>query len=239
MKSIGTLYGIGVGPGDPELLTLKAVNILHRVDLVLAASSSKNEYSIALDIARPHLHEGVPVAVLDFPMTRDKNALESAWEENARIAAEALLSGKDVAFLTLGDPMVYSTFGYLARTMSRLYPEIPVQVISGITSFQAAAAGNGVPLVESGENLLILSGVNDAHVLSDCLEKADNTVILKSYRNFEAIKGVVEQHGLTDRSFFVSRIGLAGEVGKCALADAPEKPNYLSLVVVKKGSEEA
>ena len=238
MKSIGTLYGIGVGPGDPELLTLKAVNILHRVDLVLAASSSRNEYSIALDIARPHLHTGVPVTVLDFPMTRDRDALETAWEENARIAAEALLAGRDAAFLTLGDPMVYSTFGYLARTVSRLYPDVPIQVVPGITSFQAAAAGNAVPLVESGENLLILSGVNDAHVLSESLEKADNTVILKSYRNFEAIKGVVEQHGLADRSFFVSRIGLSGEVGKCALADAPEKPDYLSLVVVKKGYEQ-
>jgi len=233
------LYGVGVGPGDPELLTLKAVNTLRRVDLLLAASSSRNEYSIALDIARPHLHEGVPVVMLDFPMTRDRKDLESAWEANTRIAAEELLKGRDVAFLTLGDPMVYSTFGYLARTVARLYPEIPVRVVPGITSFQAAAAGNGVPLVESGENLLILSGVNDAHVLSESLEQADNTVILKSYRNFAAIKEVVEHHGLGDRSFFVSRIGLAGEVGRCSLADAPENPNYLSLVVVKKGPEKA
>jgi precorrin-2/cobalt-factor-2 C20-methyltransferase len=233
------LYGVGVGPGDPELLTLKAVNILRRVDLLLAASSSRNEYSIALDIARPHLHEDVPVVMLGFPMTRDRQDLESAWEANARIAAEELLKGRDVAFLTLGDPMVYSTFGYLARTVSRLYPEIPVRVVSGITSFQAAAAENRVPLVESGENLLILSGVNNAQVLSDSLTRADNTVILKSYRNFSAIKDVVERHGLAERSFFVSRIGLAGEIEKCPLADAPDKPNYLSLVVVKKGLEKA
>jgi precorrin-2/cobalt-factor-2 C20-methyltransferase len=237
LNSIGTLYGIGVGPGDPELLTLKAVNILRRVDVVLAASSSRNEYSIAQDIARPHLHDSVPVVKLDFPMTRDREALETAWKENARIAARELLKGRDAAFLTLGDPMVYSTFGYLARTVARLHPEIPVRVVPGITSFQAAAAGNGVPLVESGENLLILSGVNDAHVLSESLEQADNTVILKSYRNFSAIREVVTQHGLADRSFFVSRIGLSGEVGKCSLSEAPETPSYLSLVVVKKGHD--
>jgi hypothetical protein len=93
----GTLYGRGVGPGDPELLTLKAARILGRVDAVLAASSTKNDYSLSLDIVRPHLRPGVEVIRLGFPMTRDREVLESAWEKNAALAADILKSGRDAA----------------------------------------------------------------------------------------------------------------------------------------------
>ena len=107
----GTLYGIGVGPGDPELITLKAMKILRKVAVVFAAASTKNNYSLAVDIASAHLPKDVPVKFIGFPMTRDKEILKTAWQDNARKVAEPLKKGKDVAFITLGDPMTYSTFG--------------------------------------------------------------------------------------------------------------------------------
>ena len=97
----GTLFGIGVGPGDPELIPLKAVRILQGIDLVFTAGSTKNDYSLAVDIARPHIAEGTPVEKLDFPMSKDAAVMQAAWRRNALRIAGALEAGRDAAFLTV------------------------------------------------------------------------------------------------------------------------------------------
>ena len=163
--SRGTLFGIGVGPGDPDLLTLQAIKRLEKVDIILAAASPRNEQSIALSIARPHLREDVETLRLNFPMTRDREILKEAWDNNARLTLEMLNSGKNAAFLTLGDPFVYSTFGYLMRTLKCLDPELSIQVTPGITSFQEAAARTGTMLCEGGQSLHILPGILDEEEL--------------------------------------------------------------------------
>ena len=167
----GHLYGIGVGPGDPELLTMKAARILGCVDLILAASSTKNEGSLALDIARPHLSPGAEIISLGFPMTRSGDALRAAWEENARLVLAELEKGRDAAFLTLGDPMLYSTFAYLLRTLRGLAPDQSVTVVPGITSFQAAAAATETVLAEGSENLLVLPGIRREIGRASCRER--------------------------------------------------------------------
>ena len=111
----GTLYGIGVGPGDPELITMKAVKILNRVDIVYAAASTKNNHSLAVNIAGPHIPENTAVKMLRFPMTSDKNETRKAWKTHARTIIAELEKGLDVAFLTLGDSMTYSTYGYILK----------------------------------------------------------------------------------------------------------------------------
>ena len=234
MKEKGILYGIGVGPGDPELLTLKAVRALGEVDVVFAAASTKNDYSTALSIARPHLKADVRVEQLGFPMTKDKNALEKAWRENAEIVARELDRGLNGAFLTLGDPLTYSTYGYLQRTLLDLDPEVRLQAIPGITSFHAAAAHIGLVLAESKESLLITSGVADPQVLEAQLDVADNAVILKAYKNFEEIRATLERLRLDDKTVLVSRLGMEGESILMDIKDAPAKPHYFSLALVKK-----
>ena len=117
----GTLYGIGVGPGDPELITLKALKVLQAVPHIFASCSTKNTYSLALSIVRCHLN-GAGIEHLPFPMTKDPQVLASAWEQNARRVLEVLATGSDAAFVTLGDPLTYSTFGYLLKTLKRLAP---------------------------------------------------------------------------------------------------------------------
>lgn len=226
----GTLYGIGVGPGSPDLLTMRAVSLLRATRSVFAASSSRNEYSSALDIARPHLPEEARVTTLPFPMTRDHTVLTAAWEENARAVAAVLHEGEDAVFLTLGDPLIYSTFGYLMHTLADLYPHLPVAVVPGITSFQAAAAETRTVLCEGEENLMLLSGVMDGTSLAHCVHKADNAVILKAYRTLPAIRASLEGQEEAKTSLFVSRLGLAGQC-IVPLDQAPEKPNYLSLVL--------
>lgn len=228
----GTLYGIGVGPGSPDLLTLRAVEILRRVDVVLAAASPRNDHSLALEIARPHLPENVTVIRQDFPMTRDKAALREAWAENARLAAEILQSGRNAAFLTLGDPLIYSTFGYLMRTLNELHPGLAVEIVPGVTSFQAAAAATRTVLCEGEENLLLVAGINKSESLEQALAAADSAVILKAYRNAGAIYEALAKAGKNGETVFASRLGLAGEVTARGLENAPEKPSYLSLLLV-------
>jgi len=236
MTRYGTLYGIGVGPGDPELITLKAVNRLRKVDVVFAAASTKNEASLALSIASPHVRGNAEIVRLDFPMTRDQEVLEKAWRANADLVAAHLAQEKDAAFLTLGDPLTYSTFGYLLRTLNGLLTEIPVVVIPGITSYQAAAAHTGRVLAESGENLAVVSGVAEEEELERILSAADSAVILKAYKNMPTIRRVLAKLGLADAAVFVTRLGHEGEEVITGLANVPDKPSYFSLLLVRRGA---
>ena len=237
MKNKGTLYGIGVGPGDPELITLKAVRALGEVDVIFAAASTKNDYSTAYGIASPHLRKDVRVIRLGFPMTKDKDALNAAWKANAEIVAEVLDRGENAAFLTLGDPLTYSTYGYLQRTLLDLNPDTRLRAIPGITSFHAAAARVGFVLAESSESVLITSGVSDKDRLEAQLDVADNAVILKAYKNFGEIRETLTRLRLDDKTVLVSRLGMDGESILTDIKDAPDQPHYFSLALVKKNEE--
>ncbi|RRD71206.1 MULTISPECIES: precorrin-2 C(20)-methyltransferase [unclassified Desulfovibrio] len=230
----GVLYGIGVGPGAPDLLTLRAVAVLGRVDVVLSAASSRNEYSLALEAARPHLRSGVCIRRLDFPMTRDKAELLRAWREAARITQDVLEEGLNAAFLTIGDPLVYSTFGYLMRTLAECAPHLSVRVVPGITSFQAAAARARTVLCESGETLCILPGINSREELEDCLKHADTAVVLKAYRNLSAIRDALHTTGRLENCLLVSQVEQDSEHIRQGIDLAEGVPPYMSLVLSKK-----
>lgn len=154
----GIFYGIGVGPGDPELLTLKAINALASADVIFAAASDKNDYSLAAEIAGNYFSKSAHLEILYFPMSKDAAELEAAWLANARKVEATLFSAQNAAFITLGDPLIYSTFGYLYRTLKQRNPDLDVEIIPGITSFQAAAAKSGRILCEADQSFLLLSG---------------------------------------------------------------------------------
>jgi len=231
MNNSGKIYGIGVGPGDSDLLTVRAVRVLEKVDVVFAASSTKNEYSHSLEIASEFVRDDCEVVKLGYPMTRDKEVLTAAWEENCRIAFEHLEGGRTAAFLTLGDPLIYSTFGYMMQTMKRLYPEVEFDVVPGITSYQAAAARSQQVLVESGQNLLLTSGVADTAKFAESLDSVDNAVILKAYRNFPELRDTVNEMDKMDVKFY-TRLGLDGEAIYPDINEVPEKTTYLSLMLL-------
>jgi precorrin-2/cobalt-factor-2 C20-methyltransferase len=230
----GTLYGIGVGPGDPELITLKALKVLQVVPHIFASCSTKNTYSLALGIVRCHLN-GAGIEPLPFPMTKDPQVLASAWEQNARRVLEVLGTGSDAAFVTLGDPLTYSTFGYLLKTLKRLNPEVSIVTIPGITSYSAAAALTHIPLTEGEESFYLVSGALGAARLKEVIDKSDNIVILKTYRYFDEIYQVLEDMDLLDRTTCISRCGLEGETIVENLRDLKgrELP-YLSMIIIKK-----
>lgn len=233
--TFGTLYGIGVGPGDPDLITVRAVKILRRVAVVFAASSTKNTYSLAKDIVSSNLKKGVPVHLLGFPMTRDKRVLEEAWKENARQVVDVLEKGKDAAFITLGDPLTYSTFGYLMQIIREHYPEIPIEVVPGITSYHAGAAAAVLPLAEAEESFTVVSGALGPNKMKELVSHTDNLVMLKAYRHFDEIRKTLTTLELEEKSVLISRCGLEDEkISRTSQYAGKSHPPYLSLLIIKK-----
>ena len=237
-SKLGTLYGIGVGPGDPELITVKAVRILKQVARVFAAASTTNSHSLAEKTISPYLRAGTPMVRLNFPMTRDRAVLSEAWKGNAGLILEAVDAGEDVALITLGDPMTYSTFGYMMSTVRKMKPELLIRIVPGVTSFQAASAAAGRVLAEGEESLTVVSGALGAERLKEVIKHTDNVVILKVYRHYEEILQALKELNLSERSVMVSRCGLEDERILWNPASGLEGvPPYLSLLLVKKRTE--
>jgi precorrin-2/cobalt-factor-2 C20-methyltransferase len=168
-------------------------------------------------------------------MTRDRESLNRAWHENAEIVRKELSQGRNAALITLGDPMTYSTFGYLMRTLKEESPEYSIRVIPGITSYQAAAAAAERVLAEGEESFTVVSGALGPQKLREVVNHTDNVVMLKVYRNYREILEALSDLDLTRHSILVSRCGFDGEQVIASLADLPDEvPPYLSLLLIKK-----
>ncbi len=232
----GVLFGIGVGPGDPELLTLKAQRLLLKTKHIFTATSAPSKESLALKIASPHLRKDAIIYPLSFPMTRDKEKLKRAWDENAKKVLNILKMGENAIFLTLGDPSTYSTFTYLYRTLNKLDDKIKIEVIPGITSFQAAAATLKIPLVESEESFVVISGAKGANELKKVIKWCDNIVILKAYKKYDDLISCIKEYNLVDHTVGVRHIGLEGESIAWDITKWDgDKPSYFTLLLLKKG----
>jgi len=235
VPKIGTLYGIGIGPGDPDLVTLKAVKVLGQVDRVFAAASTKNHHSLAMSIARPHIPDTTPVELLHFPMTRDRSETRRAWEANARRIVAELEAGRDAAFLTLGDSLTYSTFGYLMAHVKAAAPRVQVLTVPGITSYQAAASRLNTTLVEGEGSLMVLSGAMGGDRLRALADKPETVVFLKAYRNMEDICAALEESGEYPYCVAVKNCGHPSEEIVVDLEElCRQTPDYWTLVIAKK-----
>jgi precorrin-2/cobalt-factor-2 C20-methyltransferase len=235
----GTLFGIGVGPGDPELVTLKAAKILSRVNIVYAAASTRNNHSLAKDIARPHVPAATPIKMLKFPMTRDKSETHSAWEMHARTIIDQLETGMNVAFITLGDAMTYSTYGYIVRFISNMAPHLKIETIPGISSYQAAAARLNTPLVEGEESLMVVSGAKGGNRLRALASKPENIVFLKAYRNVRDITDAITENGCYQQCVGIKNCGHENEEIIPNIEELNKQaPNYWTLIIAKKKKED-
>jgi precorrin-2/cobalt-factor-2 C20-methyltransferase len=234
MPKIGTFYGIGVGPGDPDLITVKAVKILNQVDLVFTASSTKNEYSLARQIGLKYLKSGVEAIDLPFPMTEDEAVLKEAWRANAIQVADVLNSGRSAAFLTIGDCLTYSTYADLLPVLSEIIPKAPIVSVPGITSYQGAAARINLPLVMAKESLIVLSG-GDEESLENALELGDNVAIMKMGHNRDRVVATLKKKNLADKTTLFSQLDLAEEkIVRGLDQELTDPPTYFSLLLVTK-----
>ncbi len=230
----GKLYGIGVGPGDPDLMTIKAAEILKTVGHVFAPVSRSNGASIAHDIAKIYIPEQTPISFLLFPMLKDKEQLGGQWMENYHTIEQVVRQGIDCAFITLGDPSTYSTFAVMRRYFTRHAPDISIEAIPGITSFSFAAAQAGVPLVEGNEILSIVSGNDSEERVAEIIDASDTVVFLKTYRNQDRLLKIINDKGLTRSCIYVQKCGMDGEGIVHDVEKLAGNPEYLSLIVLKK-----
>ena len=192
MAKKGKLYGIGVGPGDTELITLKAAKIIDKIPVIFAPRSSPNKHSIALSIVEPLIekrkNKRVMIVEPVFPMKEDVESLKRNWEQASLLLAEYLNSGHDVAFVTLGDPSIFSTFTYVQKNLEDKYE---IEVIPGITSFTACAASIGKPLVEKNQILTVIPKIDER--LDDLIDKGDTIVIMKTSRNTAEVEKIINE----------------------------------------------
>ncbi len=234
MNNHGKLFGVGVGPGDPELITVKALRVIKAADIIFTASSTKNTYSLAVDIAGPYISPEVPIVRLPFPMTKDETQTETAWLDNATQIAQALKQGKDAVFLTLGDPTTYSTFGYILKKMTCIMPEARIETIPGITSFHAASARLNRILVEGEQSLLVTSGAYGGDQIRH-LGNVENIAIVKAYKNITDIHQALKETGHSRKSVAITKCGREHEEIIENLDQLEKRdPDYWTLILASK-----
>lgn len=224
----GILYGVGVGPGDPELMTLKAVRLIEENEVIAVPGEDVRAtvaYKIAVQAAPVLEHK--QLLPIYMPMTHDRDEMKRWHEKGAFEIEQILLKGKNVIFLTLGDPTIYSTFSYLQKIVeSHGYQ---TALVSGITSFCAAAARVNIPLVEWNEQLHVIPAV---HQLETKLEQPGNYILMKSGRKMNQVKSILGESGRDVA--MVENCGMENEHIYRNLGEIPDDSGYYSLIIAKE-----
>lgn len=226
----GKLWGVGVGPGDPELLTMKAVRVLRESDVIMVPDTCKSDKT-ALNIAKDYL-AGKELVLVPTPMVRDKAVVDAAYEAAAEQICGFLDQGKQVAFLTLGDPTVYSTYMYIHEKVLRRGYE--VEVVPGVTSFCAAAARLNRSLCQGKEPLLVIPASHDPQALMDV---PANKVFMKAGKSILELQKALEDRGLLEDAAMVENCSMANEHVYPHFGDLKEPSGYFSLVIAKGGAQ--
>lgn len=228
----GKYFSVGVGPGDPKLLTLKAVEVINMCDIIAVPKSGAKE-NIALKIVENYIFDN-KIIELDMPMTRDEKVLKDCHNKAVFAIKERLLSGKNVAFLTLGDPSIYSTAMYLHQILAK--ENFYTEIISGIPSFCAAAASLGITLCERGEPLHILPASYEFE--EDILEKKGTKVLMKSGKSIIKIIDNIKKSKKDIEVMMVERATMDGQkIYKSIeeMENVDENASYFSIVIIKDG----
>lgn len=226
----GTFYGVGIGPGDPELLTLKAIRILRECPVIAAPRTASGEM-LALDIARQAVDlDGKILLPMDFTMDRDPVKQHAAHEIAADLAEEYLRQGQDVAMLNLGDVSIYATFGYLQEILEER--GFATAMISGVPSFCAVAARLNIGLTEMNKPLHIVPAGGGP--LSETLELPGSKILMKSGRQITRVLETLRTRGCLDKAAMVQNCGLTDEIVYRDVAEVPENAGYFATIIVKE-----
>ena len=202
----GNFYGIGLGPGDPELLTLKALHTIQKADCIFIPRSDTKEDSLALEIVAGYV-QGKTVREQIYPMTKDKSVLSAAWVKAAKEIYTEVAAGHEVVYLTLGDPMTFSTYIYLLRHLCELLPAHAIHTIPGITSYNAAAGAANYPLLTGDERMAVIPVPANTEDLRPILEMFDTVVMMKVAKKLDEIIQLLEDMNLLENALFASYIG--------------------------------
>ncbi|MGH9998709.1 MAG: precorrin-2 C(20)-methyltransferase [Nitrosopumilaceae archaeon] len=236
------LVCVGCGPGDPDLLTVKAVKAIRNADVIICPTSKEGKTSIAYSIITSVIDSSKKPEIINlvFPMVKDKETLESTWERNAQAIANVIKSGKNVVYLTVGDPSLYSTWIYIQRELKSKYPEIKITVIPGIVSMFAFASKVGISIAEGDETVAVIPACYDLSRVKETAKNCDTMIFLKDGRYFDQVITLLKEAGFSDNSIFAiaQDIGTDEEiVKKLTLGEVTKDTftnKYFSIMVVKR-----
>ncbi len=231
---LGTLYGISVGTGDPELITVKGLRILQTADIVTFPQGRANKPGVAQQIISQWLKPKQTTIPLHFPYVREQHILESAWHKAAVTVWEYLQQGKNVAFACEGDVSFYSTFTYLALTLKQLHPEVVIETVPGVCSPTAAASDLQIPLTVSNQRLTILPAIYTVADLETALDTAEVVVLLKVSSVYQEVWQILQKRGLLASSSIVEKATSGDRKIYQNLQSYPNlQLSYFSLLLVK------
>lgn len=233
------IYAVGVGPGDPELITRKAERILREAEVICTPTGQADAASYALSIVSGIIDPARQEIITQlFPMSKDGSLLQEFWEKSVNEVLEKIDAGQDVAFITIGDPLLYSTFLYLYRILGEKRPDVPIEIIPGISSINAAAAAAGIPLGMAGGRIAILPATYADEELRQTLHDFDTIVLMKVSRVFDRVFAILQELGLEKSGAFIRRVGSEQEEVVFDLATlVGKKLDYLSMLIIRKQGE--
>ena len=232
----GSFYGVGVGPGDPELLTIKAQKTLQKVAVISFTQLDDGKESYALSVVRGVLEAAKPeFMAITIPSDDETPVSPQTWTDAAAEIAGHLSQGKDVAFITEGDPMLYSEFFQVLGSVKSVVPDLEFEVIPGVSSVMAAAASSGMPLVTHGQRLTILPKVYGIDDLREAITNSDTTVLMEVDRDLLQALANLEKLGLTGKATYVrqastSRENVVEDISKLEAEDL----DYFSLLIIRR-----
>ena len=235
-NGIGRFYGVGVGPGDPELLTIKAQKTLQKVAVISFTQLDDGKESYARNVVRGVLEAAKPeFLAITIPSDDETPVSPQTWTDAAAEIAGHLSQGKDVAFITEGDPMLYSEFFQVLGSVKSVVPNLEFEVIPGVSSVMAAAASSGVPLVTHGQRLTILPKVYGIDDLREAITNSDTTVLMEVDRDLLQALANLEKLGLTGKATYVrqastSRENVVEDISKLEAEDL----DYFSLLIIRR-----
>ncbi len=226
----GCLYGVGVGPGDPELITLKACRVLQSADLVVSPAPLEGD-SLARAIAAPHIPDGVAEYIIRMPLEAARFPARAVYDEAALHVSAALEAGQTVVILCEGDPFFYGSFMYLFARLTDLHT---VEVIPGVSSLMACAAVSSAPLAARNDILTVLPAPLDDVVLEARLAGTDSAVIIKLSRHFQRIAALLDRLGLAGDARYIERATMAHQrIRTLDAVKAAEVP-YFSMILLHR-----
>lgn len=233
---LGRFYGLGVGPGDPELLTLKAHRLLTQAAVVCVPSRGTSYDSYGFSIVKQYVDpDRQEILKLTFPMKKDRNLLIPFWDAAVAEVMQRLRQGKDAVFITEGDPFLYSTFIYMHDTFRQRHPEVQVEVVPGVTSVSAVCARVGLPLADRDDRIAILPATYEGENLRQVLETFEAVALMKVNSVFDRVLDLLEEMGLVGHAVWVKRCGTPDEeIERDVRKLRGKRLDYMSMVVVRK-----
>ena len=228
----GRLWGVGVGPGDPELMTLKAHRLISAAPVVAYPAPDTGPSLARAIAARAIAPDTIEVPII-VPMRADRFPAQTIYAEAAETISGHLDAGRDVVVLCEGDPLFYGSFMYL---FTRLAKHHPVEVVPGVSSLGAVAAATRRPLVARNDVLIVLPGSLPDEILAGRIDTAEAVAIMKVGRHLPRLRALIDRLGLTERASYVEYASMAGQQ-VAALAQAPEQAPYFSMILITKGDD--